>query len=205
MGDREAGGSRTGSSDPTPSKPALSRRNTWTASGLETHAARMQPRATWRISAPDAPSLNDSPHPAILNQSATLGCVAAGRRDRQVLGAKLQWTAGAGRHLKTGRRCQRSLPTSLCLSLSRALSLSRSCSLSLPPLAQRAPPPRLACRSPVFSPLLLLSACRDGDEPRFGRPGGWEDGRSRQRWVGPYVRAAGKATRWEIGRRGAAE
>ena len=33
----------------------------------------------------------------------------------------------------------------------------------------------------VSSLFFLLSACRDGGEPPFGQPGGWDDGRSRQR------------------------
>jgi len=45
----------------------------------------------------------------------------------------------------------------------------------------------------MSSPLLLLSACRDGGEPPFSRPGGWEDGRRRQPWRATYVRSAGKA------------
>ena len=59
-------------------------------------------------------------------------------------------------------------------------------------LAHRAPPPRLSCRLRVSLHLLLLSACRDGDKASFGRPGGWEDGRSRQRWGGSHVRPTGK-------------
>ena len=65
-------------------------------------------------------------------------------------------------------------------------------------LAQPAPPPCFSCRPHVSSPLLLLSACRDGDEPPFGRPGGREDGRSRQCWRFPHVRAAGKFAQCEI-------
>ena len=34
---------------------------------------------------------------------------------------------------------------------------------------------------------------RDGDESDVGRPGVWADGRSRQRWLVPHVRGAGKA------------
>ncbi|KAJ1479776.1 regulator of chromosome condensation 1/beta-lactamase-inhibitor protein II [Baffinella frigidus] len=60
-----------------------------------------------------------------------------------------------------------SLSLFLSLVFSRSFSLSLSPSLSLPP-APHAPPPRLSCRPHVTSPLLLLSACRDGDEPRLG-------------------------------------
>jgi len=45
----------------------------------------------------------------------------------------------------------------------------------------------------VFSLLLLLSACRIGGQSPFGRPGGWEDGRIRQRSLDFYVRLTGKA------------
>jgi len=44
-----------------------------------------------------------------------------------------------------------------------------------------------------------LSTCRDGSEPPVDRAGGWEDGRSRQRWEPTHVRAAGKTIHWEIG------
>jgi len=46
--------------------------------------------------------------------------LAAGRRDRQVLGHEYQWTAGDRRRLKPGRRCQRSLPTEVHHRVSRA-------------------------------------------------------------------------------------
>ena len=39
----------------------------------------------------------------------------------------------------------------------------------------------------------LLSARRYGEEPPFGRPGGWEDGFSRQFRREPCVRFAGEA------------
>ena len=57
---------------------------------------------------------------------------------------------------------------------------------------------RASCRPCVSSLLLLLSVCRDGGEPPFGRPGGWEDGRGRQLGAWPYVRSAGKAIQREI-------
>jgi len=72
-------------------------------------------------------------------------------------------------------------------------------------LAHRARPPRLSCLPRVYSRLILLSACRDGGEPPFGRPGAWEDGRSRQRWGLSHVRSAGKATLRGVGRRKTAE
>ena len=46
--------------------------------------------------------------------------------------------------------------------------------------------------------MLLLSACRDGDESRFGRPGGWEECRDRRSCAEAYVRCAGKATHFHI-------
>ena len=103
---------------------------------------------------------------------------AAGRRDRQVLGQQQRWAAWTRRHLRSGRRCQRSLPTELYHRLS------------------------LPC---VSSLSFLLSACRDGDEAPYGRPGGWEVGCSRQRWEATHVRSAGKVTQLGICSLGPAE
>ena len=46
--------------------------------------------------------------------------LAAGRRDRQVLGLEHLWAAWDRRHLRPGRRSQRSLPTELHHCVSRA-------------------------------------------------------------------------------------
>ena len=66
-------------------------------------------------------------------------------------------------------------------------------------LAQHAPPTCLSCRLHVTSLMFLLSACRDGDEPPCGRPGGWEDRSGRQRWRRAYVRAAGNIRNGRLG------
>ena len=78
--------------------------------------------------------------------------------------------------------------------------------------ASRVPAPRVLTLAPAnaFSAVLSLEgrvvglcweklkpqdpecSCRDGDEPAFSRPWGWEVGRSRQRWMERYVRSAGK-------------
>ena len=63
-----------------------------------------------------------------------------------------------------------------------------------------APPPCLLCLPRVSSLWFVLLACRDGGEPHFGRPGGWEDGRSHQLSFETYVRSVGKTTQWEIRR-----
>ena len=65
-------------------------------------------------------------------------------------------------------------------------------------LTYRVPPPPLSCLPRVSSLLILVSACRDGDEPHFGRPGGWEVGCRRQRREPTYVCLAGKVTQLEI-------
>ena len=58
--------------------------------------------------------------------------LAAGRRDRQVLGLEQVWAAGARRHLGLWRRCQRSLPAKLhhCDSCAGP-SCTHTCSCSL--------------------------------------------------------------------------
>ena len=117
----------------------------------------------------DSPDPNTVRSPHLILAARLL--LAAGRRDRQVLGLERRWAAGARRHLRPGRQCQRSLPTELhhCISWA-GHGCPHSCSCS----------------------------CRDGDKPPFGRPGAWEDGRSRQRWGETYVRCAGKATHFHI-------
>ena len=68
-------------------------------------------------------------------------------------------------------------------------------------LAHRAPPLRSSCRPQVFQLLTLFPACRDGDESPSGRPGGWEDCRSRHHRDASGVRSTGKAAQGEIGMR----
>jgi len=68
-------------------------------------------------------------------------------------------------------------------------------------LAHRASLLRLSCRPLVCSLLLLFSACRNGVEPPFGRPGAWQDGRDRLQWGSSCVRPAGNATQWDMGGR----
>jgi len=49
--------------------------------------------------------------------------------------------------------------------------------------------------------MLLLLVCRRGDEPAFGRPGAWEDGRGRLFWSSSCLRHTGKVTHCEMGGR----
>jgi hypothetical protein len=67
----------------------------------------------------------------------------------------------------------------------------------VPTVLAHLPPPR-SCRPFLYSHLLLFTACRDGGQPDFDQPGGWEDGRSHHRWQSYFVRPAGKATQWDI-------
>ena len=116
--------------------------------------------------------------------------LAAGRRDPQVLGREHAWGAWASQHRTPGRRCQRSSPTELHHRVSRTCTtfisewyfFNRFVPISV----------NYNLQIHVSSLLVLLSACRDGDESSFGRPGGWEDGRSRLRGRETCVCSAGK-------------
>ena len=153
--------------------------------------------------------------------------LAAGRRDRQVLGQRRRRAAWARRHQRPGHQCRWSVPTEIhhrvslachaCLIFSSlllsSLELSDNTTIYEPGirallgtashfceavvLKLRAVPPGTVPR--VSSLLTLLSACRYGEQPRFGRPGEREDGRSRHRWGVVHVRPAGKAAPEEIG------
>jgi len=112
--------------------------------------------------------VKDSPHQSVLNRSVMLGSFSP--QDDTTLkcwGFNGAGNLGLGDHSNRGDDANGSCPPS-----------STTASL--------VPPPR------VLTLARMLSASRDGDEPPFGRPGAWEDGRSRHRWEEPYVRSAGK-------------